>query len=61
MTTLTIITALWIFASFGIISMICAIRFFNMNRSLEKENESLKEQLEKRNLISISQGIQIEM
>jgi len=61
MTTAKLIIALWIVAPFAIISTICAIRFFFMNLRKDKENKSLKEQLEKRNITSICQGIEIEM
>jgi len=61
MKTATLIAIIWILLPFTIVSTICAIRFLFDIIRLEKENESLKEQLEKRNLISIAQGVEIEM
>jgi len=54
MKTLTLITALWIFAPIAIISTICAIRFFYMNLRQEKQIEHLR-------LKSLNQAIQIEL
>ncbi|MCE5332712.1 MAG: hypothetical protein LLF95_11320 [Bacteroidales bacterium] len=42
-------------------AIVVAVMMIYRNATLSKENESLKEQLEKRNLISIAQGIEIEM
>jgi len=57
----SLIIALWIIALIAIASTFFMICFFYQNLKLEKENESLKEQLEKRNITSICQGIEIEM
>lgn len=61
MKTTSLIIAIWIIAPIAITSTFFMLSFFYRNLRLSKENESLKEQLQKRNLISISQGVQIEM
>jgi len=46
---------------FSVSALFIAAMFYYRNLRLEKENELLNAQLEKRNLISIAQGIEIEM